>query len=146
MWMILQISLSWERFVITWTSNKVIHKVFRSFWRNQNCRQVHGCTCMHFPWQRWFRLYELLKNSRLNPQRGIQQQNSLSQSRFGVDSDKNWWRMTGSNRRPPACKAGAFPSELITLYVFIICVIRCCSNNSIHKSMRRAFTPRMTRF
>ncbi len=24
-----------------------------------------------------------------------------------------WWRMAGSNRRPPACKAGALPSELI---------------------------------
>ena len=27
--------------------------------------------------------------------------------------DKCWWRMTGSNRRPPACKAGALPAELI---------------------------------
>jgi hypothetical protein len=27
-----------------------------------------------------------------------------------------WWRMTGSNRRPPACKAGALPAELIPLY------------------------------
>lgn len=26
---------------------------------------------------------------------------------------RNWWRMTGSNRRPPACKAGALPAELI---------------------------------
>ena len=26
---------------------------------------------------------------------------------------KHWWRMTGSNRRPPACKAGALPAELI---------------------------------
>lgn len=26
---------------------------------------------------------------------------------------KGWWRMTGSNRRPPACKAGALPAELI---------------------------------
>ena len=26
---------------------------------------------------------------------------------------KKWWRMTGSNRRPPACKAGALPAELI---------------------------------
>ena len=26
-----------------------------------------------------------------------------------------WWRMTGSNRRPPACKAGALPAELILL-------------------------------
>ena len=23
-----------------------------------------------------------------------------------------WWRRTGSNRRPPACKAGALPAEL----------------------------------
>ena len=23
-----------------------------------------------------------------------------------------WWRLTGSNRRPPACKAGALPAEL----------------------------------
>jgi hypothetical protein len=35
-------------------------------------------------------------------------------SRFGVElSDVVWWRMTGSNRRPPACKAGALPAELI---------------------------------
>ena len=27
--------------------------------------------------------------------------------------DAQWWRMTGSNRRPPACKAGALPAELI---------------------------------
>lgn len=26
---------------------------------------------------------------------------------------RHWWRMTGSNRRPPACKAGALPAELI---------------------------------
>jgi hypothetical protein len=25
---------------------------------------------------------------------------------------ENWWRLTGSNRRPPACKAGALPAEL----------------------------------
>jgi hypothetical protein len=23
-----------------------------------------------------------------------------------------WWSQTGSNRRPPACKAGALPTEL----------------------------------
>lgn len=28
---------------------------------------------------------------------------------------EDWWRMTGSNRRPPACKAGALPAELIPL-------------------------------
>ena len=32
---------------------------------------------------------------------------------INVIHDKCWWRMTGSNRRPPACKAGALPAELI---------------------------------
>jgi hypothetical protein len=27
-------------------------------------------------------------------------------------STPKWWRRTGSNRRPPACKAGALPAEL----------------------------------
>ena len=25
---------------------------------------------------------------------------------------EGWWSQTGSNRRPPACKAGALPAEL----------------------------------
>ena len=28
-----------------------------------------------------------------------------------------WWRMTGSNRRPSACKADALPAELILQYI-----------------------------
>ncbi len=28
------------------------------------------------------------------------------------DSREGWWSQTGSNRRPPACKAGALPTEL----------------------------------
>src|SRR5690606_19048178 len=34
-----------------------------------------------------------------------------------------WWRLTGSNRRPPACKAGALPAELnpqILYYAFLV--------------------------
>ena len=27
-------------------------------------------------------------------------------------TQKAWWSQTGSNRRPPACKAGALPTEL----------------------------------
>jgi hypothetical protein len=27
-------------------------------------------------------------------------------------SGEGWWSQTGSNRRPPACKAGALPTEL----------------------------------
>ena len=30
-----------------------------------------------------------------------------------------WWRRTGSNRRPPACKAGALPAELRPQHVVV---------------------------
>ncbi len=30
----------------------------------------------------------------------------------GLPRRPGWWRQTGSNRRPPACKAGALPTEL----------------------------------
>ena len=30
----------------------------------------------------------------------------------GDDAGAAWWSQTGSNRRPPACKAGALPTEL----------------------------------
>ncbi len=29
-----------------------------------------------------------------------------------TNRDHRWWSQTGSNRRPPACKAGALPTEL----------------------------------
>ena len=29
-----------------------------------------------------------------------------------MTDSQDWWRQTGSNRRPPACKAGALPAEL----------------------------------
>jgi hypothetical protein len=64
-----------------------------------------------------FRLYEFLKNSRIKPKPDdqttyvVQQQNHLHASLFVTEH--LWWRMTGSNRRPPACKAGALPAELI---------------------------------
>ena len=29
-----------------------------------------------------------------------------------IDRITDWWSQTGSNRRPPACKAGALPTEL----------------------------------
>ena len=30
----------------------------------------------------------------------------------GIIDPPHWWSQTGSNRRPPACKAGALPTEL----------------------------------
>ena len=35
----------------------------------------------------------------------------LRSKEFGRQ-DHRWWSQTGSNRRPPACKAGALPAEL----------------------------------
>ena len=35
-----------------------------------------------------------------------------SRSSMTTDDDAVWWSQTGSNRRPPACKAGALPTEL----------------------------------
>ena len=31
---------------------------------------------------------------------------------FSANEQPGWWSQTGSNRRPPACKAGALPTEL----------------------------------
>ena len=51
------------------------------------------------------------------PQMQHQQQRSLARSELREQAAlvliDVWWRMTGSNRRPPACKAGALPAELI---------------------------------
>lgn len=37
---------------------------------------------------------------------------------FFVPKTRKWWSRTGSNRRHPACKAGALPAELRPLIVF----------------------------
>jgi hypothetical protein len=65
-----------------------------------------------------FRLYEFLKNSRLEFDSRVKQHMLINNkttyrlvSHFVIEH--LWWRMTGSNRRPPACKAGALPAELI---------------------------------
>ena len=41
-----------------------------------------------------------------------------------------WWRMTGSNRRPPACKAGALPAELIPL---LLTEKRACDSHTAER-------------
>lgn len=45
---------------------------------------------------------------------------SLTSTRhpFFVPRTRKWWSRTGSNRRHPACKAGALPAELRPLIVF----------------------------
>ena len=37
-----------------------------------------------------------------------------------IARDLDWWSQTGSNRRPPACKAGALPTELWPLQGSVI--------------------------
>ena len=34
-----------------------------------------------------------------------------------INLEKNGWAMTGSNRRPPRCKRGALPAELIAHFI-----------------------------
>ena len=53
---------------------------------------------------------------------------------------EEWWRMTGSNRRPPACKAGALPAELIPLLTACYVV----AQHLAYLCMRRHFAPRIT--
>ena len=35
-----------------------------------------------------------------------------AEQEFHLAANRTWWSQTGSNRRPPACKAGALPTEL----------------------------------
>ena len=77
-----------------------------------------------FPSATLIRLYEFLKNSLLiNLCRPTTKQSATLANCFVVDpfdqpnESPTWWRMTGSNRRPPACKAGALPAELIPHWV-----------------------------
>ena len=52
-------------------------------------------------------LFQIVKEQQ--PKRHLPQDQNLVADAFYSE----WWRMTGSNRRPPACKAGALPAELI---------------------------------
>ena len=70
----------------------------------------------NFPSTTLIRLFELLKNTAFSTK------TNLKLNALGLCSllaawislmTGSWWRMTGSNRRPPACKAGALPAELI---------------------------------
>ena len=79
----------------------------------RNCSGLYPQTA--FPLTTLIRLYELLKNdSQLSKADAIRlelnAQSALHQLTIRAEG---WWRMTGSNRRPPACKAGALPAELI---------------------------------
>ena len=51
-------------------------------------------------------LFQIVKEQQ--PKRHLPHDQNLVADAFYSE----WWRMTGSNRRPPACKAGALPAEL----------------------------------
>ena len=56
--------------------------------------------------------------SELHPQRSSEARFRVLHGLLGVKMQREvsgliWWAMTGSNRRPPRCKRGALPTELI---------------------------------
>src|SRR5262245_24421118 len=51
-----------------------------------------------------------------------------------ASASPGWWSQTGSNRRPPACKAGALPAELWPR-------LRFTKRSSNHDSRVREVTP-----
>ncbi len=51
--------------------------------------------------------------------------------------------MTGSNRRPPACKAGALPAELIPQVFLLIQTINKCAHLTINFSRKEVIQPQV---
>jgi hypothetical protein len=98
-------------------------------------RCSHATPCRahaRFPSATLIRLYEFLKNNSLLSKADLKTRTCVQILRSAFHEEHrrsssvaatplncvlimNWWRMTGSNRRPPACKAGALPAELIPL-------------------------------
>ena len=59
------------------------------------------------------KLVQIVKEQCRNVRRSdTVQQNALLTANTSHVSIQSWWSQTGSNRRPPACKAGALPAEL----------------------------------
>ncbi len=68
------------------------------------------CNCSQILLTVFAALRQTLNNDKLNITQVKPDRNLCSQRLL---SNLLWWRMPGSNRRPPACKAGALPAELI---------------------------------
>ena len=69
--------------------------------------QPLGCTANA---QLSFRGRESLGHESARSRAGSHEQARVEQ--LSDEQNPNWWSQTGSNRRPPACKAGALPTEL----------------------------------
>ena len=70
--------------------------------------QTTACPIMSNDYRLSINLYSLHINVTANVTTQTLRRNVETQT-----TTSPWWRMTGSNRRPPACKAGALPAELI---------------------------------
>ena len=60
-------------------------------------------------------LFTMSDITRLSQSRGTRAHGSIMRRNANdvcLDEPPDWWSQTGSNRRPPACKAGALPAEL----------------------------------
>ena len=60
-------------------------------------------------------LFTMSDNTRSTRPKPTSARIKISHERVHAGSDQSrpvWWSQTGSNRRPPACKAGALPTEL----------------------------------
>ena len=55
-------------------------------------------------------LFTMSENTR--PPQAVRRRGTRIRCSRTSPSDPGWWSQTGSNRRPPACKAGALPAEL----------------------------------
>src|SRR5438105_6320978 len=63
-------------------------------------------------------------------------------------ASKGWWAVTDSNRRHPACKAGALPAELTALPHLYRCAMarRKCTSGGAVETPPRYYTTRATRY
>ena len=104
--------------------------------------RVHVCV-NHFLY--FFRIFkELLtingESCTVNSFQSTMQVSQLTRCFLATSPTGCWWRMTGSNRRPPACKAGALPAELIPRSSPITFAMLRCSSACV-PSMYTALTP-----
>src|SRR5204863_9571462 len=59
-----------------------------------------------------FTMSDIARARRCNRERADKFLNERAYSTAAASRLEVWWSQTGSNRRPPACKAGALPTEL----------------------------------
>src|SRR5512140_1802053 len=72
----------------------------------------HRFPCDHVCVNHFLYFFQIVKELHLLLSAKADTEATRLEYRFSLTSRDNWWRLTGSNRRPPACKAGALPAEL----------------------------------